>query len=32
LLGAEDLPLPRAPQQGRAQQLELARRWLFGTQ
>jgi hypothetical protein len=29
LLGAEQLPLPRAPQRGREQRLELARRWLF---
>jgi hypothetical protein len=29
LLGAENLPLPRAPQHGREQQLERARRWLF---
>jgi hypothetical protein len=29
LLGAEKLPLPRAPQHGREQRLELARRWLF---
>lgn len=31
LLGAENLPLPRAPQQGREEQLERARRWLFPT-
>jgi hypothetical protein len=30
LLGAEGLPLPRAPQRGREERLELARRWLFG--
>jgi hypothetical protein len=30
LLGAERLPLPRAPQHGREQRLEIARRWLFG--
>jgi hypothetical protein len=30
LLGAEGLPLPRAPEHGREQRLELARRWLFG--
>jgi hypothetical protein len=31
LLGVENLPLPRAPQQGREEQLERARRWLFPT-
>jgi len=31
LLGAQNLPLPRAPQQGREGQLERARRWLFPT-
>jgi hypothetical protein len=29
LLGAENLPLPRAPLDGREEQLERARRWLF---
>jgi hypothetical protein len=29
LLGAENLPLPQAPQCGREGQLERARRWLF---
>jgi len=31
LLGAENLPLPRAPTHGREKQLERARRWLFPT-
>lgn len=31
LLGAQNLPLPRASQHGREQQLERARRWLFPT-
>jgi hypothetical protein len=31
LLGAENLPLPRAPRHGREEQLERARRWLFPT-
>jgi hypothetical protein len=31
LLGAENLPLPRAPRHGREEQLERARRWLFAT-
>jgi hypothetical protein len=31
LLGAENLPLPRAPVHGRGEQLERARRWLFPT-
>jgi hypothetical protein len=31
LLGAENLPLPRAPLHGREEQLERARRWLFPT-
>ena len=31
LLGEENLPLPRAPVQGREAQLERARRWLFPT-
>jgi hypothetical protein len=29
LLGAENLPLPRASQHGRESELERARRWLF---
>ncbi len=29
LLGAANLPLPRPPRQGREEQLERARRWLF---
>ena len=31
LLGAENLPLPRAPLRGREEQLERARQWLFPT-
>ena len=31
LLGAENLPLPRAPLHGREEQLDRARRWLFPT-
>lgn len=31
MLGAENLPLPRTPPDGREEQLERARRWLFTT-